>query len=62
MTNPAKKKQETIPQTIGTNLNAPRLYEISVKEFNKFIRLRRLYEEKVLEKNREPVVKITAVS
>lgn len=49
-------------QTIVTNLEAPRLEGISVSDFNKFLRLRRLYEKKIKEKSREPVVSVTAVS
>lgn len=60
--NQSKSTDGVVSQTIVTNLEAPRLNGISVIHFNKFLRLRKLYEKKVEEKNREPGVAVTATS
>lgn len=49
-------------QTIVTNLEAPTLTGVAIKHFTAFLKRRKLYEEQVGEKNRDPGVNITPTS
>ena len=56
------QKNESVRQTIVTNLEAPRLQGVALKDFVKFKKARELYEQQVEEKNRDPGTQIAATS
>lgn len=58
--NQSKAVKIVVAQKIVTNLEATNLLGISLGNFNNFIRLRKLYDEKAKEKPREPGFSVTA--
>lgn len=59
MANNSSKTTDGVRQTIVLNLEAHPLQGVSVKEFHTFLRLIKLYEDQIEEKNREPGANVT---
>lgn len=52
----------TTPQTILTNISAPRLCGVSISEFVTYKEKRRLYEKQIAEHNLRPGIRVTPLS